>query len=157
MRVAGAGREADPAAGESGRGAAGSGSAWLVAHAASWSAAVSASAVLPAARCTSTSSASSGAAAVLGRVDLGQRALEDVAGERDVALGQVDGRERTRRVGVAVEAVEQLLGLLEPTLPHAQVGQARQRAATQRPVAEAPEANRLGQRGVGFGPRARPR
>ena len=57
------------------------------------------------------------------RVDLAQGALEDVHGPADVAPRQVDGGQRARRLEVQVEAVEQLLRLLDPALADAQVGE----------------------------------
>jgi hypothetical protein len=52
--------------------------------------------------------------------------FDQLAGERRLATGEVQGGERPRRVRALVEALEQNRGLLEPPLAHAQVGQARQ-------------------------------
>src|SRR6185436_8181489 len=51
------------------------------------------------------------------RVELAQGSFEDVLGDRDVSVAQVQGRERACSVEVGVQAVEQLRSLLEPTLP----------------------------------------
>ena len=48
-----------------------------------------------------------------------------------LAPREVDRGERARGLDVAVEAVEQLLGLLEAALAHAQVGEPDERAAAQ--------------------------
>ena len=75
------------------------------------------------------------------RVDLVERALEDVAGERGLAPGEVDRRQRAGRLDVGASMpVEQLLGLLEAPLPDAQVGQPDERAAAQRAADRGPTA-----------------
>ena len=87
--------------------------------------------------------ASSGAAAALSGRPLASARSSDVAGQRRLAPGQVDGRQRPRRLGVAdVEAVEQLLGLLEAALADPQVGQPDERPGPQRARGPAPTAGR---------------
>ena len=99
------------------------------------------SSMSPAARWTSTSSASSGAAAALVRSISVERPLEHVGGQRRLAAREVDrGDGRAASTDAAIEAVEQLLGLLEPALADAQVGQADERAAAQRPCGRVPRA-----------------
>ncbi len=108
-----------------------------------------------AARWTSTSSASSGAAALLSGIDLVEGALEDVDGERRLALDQMDRGDGAGRRGVGrdVDVGEQLLGFLESSLHDAEIGEADEGAvAQQRALTEAPEPHRFGQRGVGLGP-----
>ena len=75
-------------------------------------------------------------------------------GQRRVASRQLRDGTGTSRVEVALETVEQLLGLLVAALADAQIGQAGKRAAAQRAVAETPQAHRLGERHVGLGPAA---
>lgn len=58
---------------------------------------------------------------------LGQRSLEQVAGQRRPARGKVDGGQRSSAVGMVLEPLEQLGGLLEPTLAHPQIGEAHER------------------------------
>jgi hypothetical protein len=90
-----------------------------------------------------------------GSADLVQGSLEDLAGERGLAPGEVDCRKRARRVhvGVDLDAVEQLLGLLQTTLAHAQVGQPDQRADAQPgALTKSPQPHGLGQGGIGLGP-----
>ena len=102
--------------------------------------------------CTSTSSASSGATAVLvGSTWSSARSSVSCASD-GLSLRELDRGERARRVGVAVETVEQLLGLLEASLADAQVGEPGERAAAQRAVTERPQPHGLGQRGIGLGP-----
>lgn len=70
----------------------------------------------------------------------------------------MDGGQRARRLDLhlRVEAVEQLRCLLEPSLPHAQVGQPHQRADAQpRALPKPPQPHGLGQGGVGLGPASR--
>src|SRR6266508_5279966 len=64
----------------------------------------------------------------------------------------MDGGARTRRVRVEVEALEELLGFFEPPLSDAQVRQSNERTGTERALAEAPEADRLREGGLGLGP-----
>ena len=85
-----------------------------------------------------------------------QGALEHVDGERDLPPEQMDGRERAGGAAIDIEAFEQLLGLLEASLPHAQVGEPDQGTRPQpRAPTEAPEPDGSGQRGVGLRPTAR--
>ena len=111
--------------------------------------------VAPAARCTSTSSASSGAAAVLVGSTCAERALEDVARQRRSrpARGGSPRADARRRRSCPLEPVEQLLGLLEAALADAQVGQPDERTLAQaRAVAEPPQPHGFGERRVGLGP-----
>ena len=158
LRVAGAGRQARP-----GRGPApptrdagsGSGAARRTPRAAQPRRSALRRA-RPAARWTSTSSASSGAAAVLVRVDLLPARARGRRGRAPPRPGPGGWRPAGRAASaIAVEAVEQLLGLLEPALPDAQVGQPDERAAAQdERWPEPPEPDGLGQRRVGLGPAA---
>ena len=89
------------------------------------------------------------------RIDLVERALEDVAGERRVALCQMDRGDRAGGLGVGsdVDVGEQLLGLLESSLPDAEIRQTNEGAvAQQRPLTKAPETNCFGQRRIGLRP-----
>ena len=91
------------------------------------------------------------------RIDLVEGPLEDVSGEGGLSLGEVDRGDRTGRFGVVggVDPVEQLLGVLEPALADAQVGQPDERAAAQhRSATEGPQPDGFGQRRVGFRPAA---
>ena len=89
------------------------------------------------------------------RVDLGQGAFEDVVRERGLPVGEMDRGQRSGDLVPLVEPVEQLLGLLVPALSYAEIGEPDQRTdPEQRALAEAPQPDRLGERGVGLGPPA---
>ena len=62
------------------------------------------------------------------RVEFAQSPLEGVLGQRRVASRQLRDSTGTSRVEVALESLEQLLGLLVAALPGAQIGQADKRA-----------------------------
>jgi hypothetical protein len=64
----------------------------------------------------------------------------------------MDGCKRARRIHVARETVEQLLGFVEAPLPDTQISQPGQRATAQRAVTKTSQADGLGQCAIGFEP-----
>jgi hypothetical protein len=72
------------------------------------------------------------------RVDLLEGALKRVLCERRLAPSKLDGGQRARRVNLAGETIEQLLGFLETPLADAQIGEPSQRTTAERAVTETP-------------------
>ena len=88
-----------------------------------------------------------------GAAGLGERPLDHVGGQLVLAADVVqrgDGWRGLHRA--AIDAGEQLLGLLEPALPQPEVRQPDERGAALALGADRPEANGVGESGVGLGP-----
>ena len=88
-----------------------------------------------------------------GAADLGERPLDDVGGQLVLAADVVqrgDGRGGFDRA--AIDAGQQLLGLLEPALPQPELGQPDERGLALALRTDRPEANGVGEGGVGLGP-----
>ena len=130
------------------------------ASAASRPAVRSASGSRPSASWTSTSSASSGATetdsptAGTSSSGRGGGPLQQVAGQRGLAAGQVQRGQRADRVRVPVQAAQQLGRVLEPALPDPQVGQPDHRGLPAGGDAAVEVPGRGQQLGLGLGPAA---
>jgi hypothetical protein len=82
----------------------------------------------------------------------GSGPLEEATGQRGVAACEVDGGQRAECIRLLVEAGEELLRLLEPALPDAQVRQPHEGRRPHAPVALVEAPGRARQLGLGLGP-----
>ena len=88
-----------------------------------------------------------------GAADLGERTLDHVGGQLVLAADVVqrgDGGGGFDRA--AIDAGQQLLGVLEPALSQPELGQPDERGLALALGADRPESNGVGERGVGLGP-----